>query len=805
MQLTQTKLTKKEWEGIEIPSTPQEKRIINLIQSGYNDIHYSENNGQTILNITKISFNSEVEKYLYVLHFKNALDKFYNKHKMEPVVVIENSFKPKKRDSIRIKNSEKIIMDNKKIIAEFVIIEALERFSKLYLRDQLEWQKWFYTLISLHKTVEQCNSCLKTDIAHIIGHFTEKCDFRYIIENAQEIIEHNEVCENFKKLELYQHQKRLFQHFKGSNQTPAKLMFYVAPTGTGKTMSPLGLAGKYRVIFVCAARHIGMALAKHSISGKRKIALAFGCDDASQIRLHYSAAKEFTRNYKTGGIYKVDNSVGDNVEIMISDIKSYLVAMRYMMAFNEPKDMILYWDEPTISMDYSDHEFHSIIKDNWNENKIPNIVLSSATLPKMNEINDTIASYKAQFGGECHEIISNHSKNSVSILSKDNYVVLPHNIFDDYDNMIKCVDHCKEQSSLLRYMDLHEITQFLLYLENNRETYLKARTPSLGSYFDDISQITMNSIKEYYLDCFRFIKREKWSELYTQFKEKQTKLFDSSVYLTTKDAHTITNGPCIYLANDVGKVAKFLYQQSKITEYVVNQINRTIEENSKHTDAIMRHEKALEDMLANEDPDKDIEDDKYKNTAPRKLMNEIEKLNRLLKPITLPEEYIPNNKVHYKKHVDSSISLVDCSDVRGLKNSFKSGIENIDIMKIMRIANVENYWKTLALMGIGCFQSNPDISYLETVKELIEAQKMMLVIASSDYIYGTNYQFSHGYIGKDQSGITQEKLIQAMGRVGRKSSSHRYTVRFRDDALINRIFTKLDMKQEAETMNRLFS
>ena len=85
------------------------------------------------------------------------------------------------------------------------------------------------------------------------------------------------------------------------------------------------------------------------------------------------------------------------------------------------------------------------------------------------------------------------------------------------------------------------------------------------------------------------------------------------------------------------------------------------------------------------------------------------------------------------------------------------------------------------------------------------AQKMMLVIASSDYIYGTNYQFSHGYIGKDLSEITQEKLIQAMGRVGRNSSSHTYTIRFRDNALIKRIFTKLDMKHESLTMNKLFS
>lgn len=811
MQLTQTKLTKKEWEGIEIPSTLEEKRIIRLIQRGFHNINYSENNGQTILDVTKIAENDDVEKYLYNEYFKSYINGFYEKHSIEKVHKMKTNFKPKKRDLIRLENSKKIVTEKKKDIAEFVILEALKQFSKYYLEKLPKWQKWFYTLASLNKTIEKCNTYLKADISHIINIFKSKCDIKYIVENAQEIIEHNEICESFKKLELYSHQKELFKLFSSkqneneSTKCRGKLVFYTAPTGTGKTMSPLGLAEDLRVIFVCAARHIGLALAKNAISGGKKIALAFGCEDAEQVRLHYSAAKEYVKHRRTGGIFKVDNSVGDKVEIMICDIKSYLVAMRYMLAFNKAENMVLYWDEPTISMDYEEHNFHPIIRENWKENKIPNIVLSSATLPRFEEIPKTIENYVIRFSGSFHNIISNHSKNSVAILSKDNRVILPHHLFDDYKKMIACVKHCKEQSSLLRYMDLNEITHFILYLENHKELYLKPESPTLKTYFEDATNVDMNSIKDYYLECFRFIKKDLWHDLYTHFKNKQSKLFDSSVYLTTKDAHTITHGPCVYLANNVEKVAKFLYQQSKIPDSVIENINRTIASNAKLNEDIARIEKAIEDMTANDNPDKDHEDDRYKNTTPQKLLAQADKLTSMLKMIHLPEEYIPNNKLHYKIHVDSKISLSDCADVRGLKNSFKVIINNMDAMKIMRVSNIANYWKTLALMGIGCFQNNPNISYLETIKELVEAQKMMLVIASSDYIYGTNYQFSHGYIGKDLDNITQEKLIQAMGRIGRKCSSHTYTVRFRDDALISHIFTKLDLKQEALNMNIMFS
>ena len=113
---------------------------------------------------------------------------------------------------------------------------------------------------------------------------------------------------------------------------------------------------------MCAARHVGLSLAKYAISMQKKVAFAFGCNDAEDIRLHYYAAKDYTINKKSGGIGRVDNTVGDKVEIIISDIKSFIPAMYYMLAFNKKENSILYWDEPTITLDYDEHEFHSIIQ-----------------------------------------------------------------------------------------------------------------------------------------------------------------------------------------------------------------------------------------------------------------------------------------------------------------------------------------------------------------------------------------------------------------------------------------------------------
>jgi hypothetical protein len=120
-------------------------------------------------------------------------------------------------------------------------------------------------------------------------------------------------------------------------------------------------------------------------------------------------------------------------------------------------------------------------------------------------------------------------------------------------------------------------------------------------------------------------------------------------------------------------------------------------------------------------------------------------------------------------------------------------------------------------MGIGLFDDKPSTSvgaangggtnprYLEIMKRLAYEQKLFIIIASSDYIYGTNYQFCHGFIGKDLTQMTQQKTIQAMGRIGRNNIQQEYTVRFRDDTILTQLFQRAERNIEAEIMSALFS
>jgi hypothetical protein len=122
----------------------------------------------------------------------------------------------------------------------------------------------------------------------------------------------------------------------------------------------------------------------------------------------------------------------------------------------------------------------------------------------------------------------------------------------------------------------------------------------------------------------------------------------------------------------------------------------------------------------------------------------------------------------------------------------------------MLLHGIEDSWKILLMMGIGVFTNHNNITYTEIMKKLADSQKLYMIIASSDYIYGTNYQFCHAYLSKDLN-LTQEKIVQALGRVGRFNIQQNYTVRFRDDSQILKLLTTEYNKPEVINMNNLFN
>ena len=861
--IIQGRLTKSEWNNMEIPVSPDELTVIQLIRDSYHNVQLKLNHHSSMVGILKISPSPEMHAYLYQKHFEELIREMVKTFKLDPAFSCDagsgvkkgSKNKPtelKKVDAIRIKNNESALSGHSKNIFEHTILKICKllltkkaKWNILQQQDEKDeknekdksqdsesesesesdsesddddidecsWMSYYYALkMNLKNSIEHVNTHVIEFVKYLLDMFESDVDIVKFIQYAKHFVEKNHLCTKFKDMELYDHQKQIFTHAKSPNP---KLMLYIAPTGTGKTLTPIGLSEKHKIIFVCAARHVGLALAKSAISVQKRIAFAFGCKSVDDIRLHYFAAKEATRDWRTGGIRKVDNSVGDNVDIMICDIQSYLHAMFYMKAFHPVENTILFWDEPTITMDSEAHEYHDIIHRNWKQNIIPNVVLSSATLPHEQELQNTIADFKSRFlNAEVVSIVSHDCSKSIPIVSKGGCVQLPHTLFSSYADVLLSAAHCEKHKTLLRYFGIGQICEFISFV--NRKQYYSSQRYSVERYFSSLDEITHISIKLYYLTLLKNITQKPelnaWTHIYNHFKDcDDNRLYESTGYMTTSDAHTLTDGPTIFLTNDVEKIASFCLQTAQIPAQLIDDIMGSITHNNKLSEQIETIEKRIEDLLAEaekgssvagenggKDKKNNFLDKKMDNGEVKQLNEKLQQLNEQVKRTALHDLFIPNRNAHLEKWCkDKATALMN-------NKPWSCDIQDSYVEKIM-LLHIESHWKILLLMGIGAITDHKNAAYNEIMKELAQDQKLFLIIASSDYIYGTNYQFCHGYIGRDLHDMTQEKTIQAMGRVGRNSIQQDYTIRFRDDGLIQKLFLPSTNKLEADNMNRLFS
>lgn len=883
--MMQTKLSKTEWDSIEIPVGDSEKRILELIREGYHMPNIIKNHTENLRRFTKIEMRPDIEWYMYTKYFQSEIKAViakYCKTLPEFQDYLNKSMKLKKMksaDTIRMQNVDNTIQTNKERIFEFVLLELCKDVNRGIHRKVETTPFALYSLIHCHRlcctTISETNAYVMQYVELTIKRGKSHVTMDDVITNITEILEKNPYLTKYKNIELFKHQKELYKICEHERKRP-KLIMYIAPTGTGKTLSPIGLSEGSRVLFVCVGRHIGLALAKSAISVGKRVAFAFGCETAADIRLHYFAAADYEVNRRTGRIAKVDNSNGSCVEIMICDIQSYLCAMYYMLAFNEAQDIITYWDEPTMTLDYEEHALHEQIQKNWSGNQIPNMILSCATLPKEHEIPYVIMDFRVKFDQSnvlVQTIRSDDYAKTIPILTKDGCAFVPHVHYTEPTKLISAVEYCAANKTMLRYLDLEHISIFIKIVQ-----YLSVKQSELpvidtrfllDEYFDDISDITMSSVKGYYIVLLQnidfqylpVIQRYTASQLKPKFKCLQVKsdnhLGDSlrrtnsvhpvnvqndmasnevlrknasvpngmsnvpvqnmddvlrGIRLTTNDAHTLTDGPTIYFANNVLNVAKLYVHQSSIPEQLLVHIMDSISYNAELQESIKKMEVELEKkMEVKDNQDKSVSESGVgsKTSGNRKLKEKdvgkddtmdtlnanISQLRSQLRRIAMHPEYVPNTPLHQEKWTPDKTVTND---------AFVSNLDAKTVEKIMNL-EIEKSYKMLVLMGIGVLvQHNEYPEYEEIVKKLAQEQKLYLILTSTDYIYGTNYQFCHGFIGKDLQGATQQKLVQMMGRIGRNHLQQSYTVRYRSNEMIEKLFQEPTQNLEAENMNNLF-
>ena len=815
MDLTQRRLSRNEWEAIEVPVTEEDLRVGRMLLEAAHAPGLRRNRALSLSAYLQIARTPATSHHFWTEYLQPELATGQGgcarsapaRHGFAQVLRKGRAPTLRSADRIRLRNAGQTLRlpGKRESIFEFVLIDLIKAVYHARVHGApRDWLAPYYALRTLRtRSVANLHETLVAGIDEMVTELDNEVCTKELVLHASSVIERNDALLRHADDQLFEHQRALLETLTEGDTTPEagfvpQLVLLTAPTGTGKTVCPVAVAERRKVVFVCAARHVGIALAKLAVSLEKKVAFAFGCESAEDIRLHYYAASDCIRSKRSGRIVKVDNAAGEHVEIMICDVRSCPIASDYMLGFNTAEELVLYWDEPTIALDYAEHPCHPVIQAAWSANRIPTVVLSSATLPTPEEMNPTCADFAERFpGARIVPLASHECRKSIPLMGRTGQIVMPHDLGraswgGGAGTAAAAASRCLEYKTLLRHLDLGVGTEFV---EAALAAVPRLET-ELTEYFPTVDCVTAQSVKCFYLRCVQAAAEDP-ATYAAVLRACPARPPGIGPRVMTRDAHTLTDGPTIFLADDVDMIARFCIRDASIPADVLRRLGEKVAQNEglrrKLDDMQMEYENGTQ-KDEGKGHDRKLAAGRV-DPAMKRLEKNMEAVRALVKPAAVNPVYVPNTPEHKARHAPAGC---------GATGAFAPSISEEAVERVMLVDGVDDKWKLLLLLGVGVFAPWNSPSYTELMKDLAQRQRLFMVVATSDYIYGTNYQFCHGYIAKDLGQMSQEKCIQAMGRVGRNRLQQTYSIRFRDDDLIRRLFTVETDRPEVGNMRRLF-
>lgn len=159
MDLSQRKLLKSEWESIEQPVSPQEKKVLQMLKNGYHDRNIHTNDHLSLFSFIKIEQNESTELLLFQKYFETELKKIiamYGKNSQELTSIVfpgpGGKLKSLKSiDKLRIQNSESKINEIKSQVFEYVLLDLTTNLLKHVYKQKPKYSSYLYTILQLKK------------------------------------------------------------------------------------------------------------------------------------------------------------------------------------------------------------------------------------------------------------------------------------------------------------------------------------------------------------------------------------------------------------------------------------------------------------------------------------------------------------------------------------------------------------------------------------------------------------------------------------------------------------------------------
>ena len=236
MDLTQSKLSRTEWNSIEVPVSQSEKEILKLIDDGFNNVNIKYNSNQSLLSIIKIDKNEEIEAFLYTKYFEEKFKKIKTQYESSnrgvkldfeiPSIPQKTLKKLKKADIIRLDCVDSTIQKYREKILEFVQLDLVESMMAAAPSDKMKIDKnekmkktehkkdtifAAYSLIQIKKaSIKNKNKYVATLADNFVNHILKNAEAKDFVYKSPEIIEKNMDILKYADKELFSHQKQLF-------------------------------------------------------------------------------------------------------------------------------------------------------------------------------------------------------------------------------------------------------------------------------------------------------------------------------------------------------------------------------------------------------------------------------------------------------------------------------------------------------------------------------------------------------------------------------------------------------------------
>lgn len=132
MDLKQRKLSKSEWDSIEIPVSKSENEILCLITNGFSNVQLKVNKTDSIFTYLKIEYNTQIEEFLYVKFFADKIKNIVQQNKISFI-----RFGSDRRTKELETNSEKICFIDVSPIVRLKIKNHLNSCTTMLLLQQV--------------------------------------------------------------------------------------------------------------------------------------------------------------------------------------------------------------------------------------------------------------------------------------------------------------------------------------------------------------------------------------------------------------------------------------------------------------------------------------------------------------------------------------------------------------------------------------------------------------------------------------------------------------------------------------------